>query len=194
MVLIDASLHSIRAAFDLFLGRRAALARFDLTVGGFWTSFLGFLFCLPANFLLKAADNRIGQEAGIPIESVTDGFGLQLFDMVLDWTVFPLLLALIARPLGFARGFVPFIIVRNWAAVILSALSAVSVLPYLAGLASLDVTLLLNIFCLGVSLQFTYRIVRATLGVPMIMAIGLVVMDLLLSLMIDFVIASLAAA
>ncbi len=193
MALPDDSVHAIRAAWDLFLVRPGALGRFDLTVLGFWRSFAGFLFCLPANFLLMAADRRIAADSGVETGSLSDGAWLQLLDMGLEWTVFPLLLALIARPLGLARGFVPFIIVRNWAAVILSALSALSVLPFLAGLVGIDITLVLNVLTLGISLQFTYRIARMTLGVPAFTAIGLVVLDLVISLMIDIGVATLAA-
>lgn len=193
MALPDDSLRSIRAAWDFFLVRSSALGRFDLSIRGFWLSFTGFLYCLPANFLLMVTDHRIALESDVEVGSLADGLGLQALDLVLEWTVFPVLLALIARPLGMARGFVPFIIVRNWAAVVLSGLSAVSVLPYLAGLAGIDATLILNVFVLGISLQFTYRIARATLGVPVLMAIGVVVLDLLISLMIDVGIAMLSA-
>lgn len=193
MALPDDSLRSIRAAWDFFLVRPGALGRFDLTVHGFWTSFAGFLFCLPANFLLMAADHRIAIEAGVEVGALSDGLWIQILDIVLEWTVFPVLLALIARPLGMARGFVPFIVVRNWAAVLLSALSALSVLPFLAGLVGVDTTLLLNVLALGISLHFTYRIARATLGVPVLMAVGVVVLDLVLSLMIDMGIAMFAA-
>lgn len=194
MALPDDSLRSIRAAGDLLLGRPEAMRQFDLSVRGFWFSFVGFLFCLPANLLLMAADRRIAIESGADVASLGRGAAIELLDMALDWSVFPLFLALIARPLGIGRGFVGFIIVRNWAAVILAGLSAVSVLPYLAGILGLDFTLILNVLVLGISLQFTYRIARVTLGVPIMMAIGLVVLDFLITLLIDIAMAGLAAA
>ena len=132
-------------------------------------------------------------EAGQSLGAATSGdIVAQALALLVDWVTFPLVFALLARPLGLGARYVPFIVTRNWAAVIAYAIvSVVSVLHILGVLPSVLAALLMYA-AIAIYLRFFYVIVRTTLAVPMSVALPIVIVDFLISLTIGMVAARLA--
>lgn len=178
----------VEAAVALLFGRPGALARFDVSLEGFWRSFAAILLVLPCFAVSVMAEGRI-EIAGLPAE-FADAFpwlgfvAVRTLALGLDWMALPVVLALLARRLGLAARYVPFIVARNWASPVVAALYAVPALLFSVDFIGRDAAAILSLATLVVALHFHYRIARQALAVPIGMAIAVVVLDLLLGLLI----------
>ena len=169
---------ALTGAFELFLGRREGLQRFDFSVEGFWRSFGAIFFMLPFFAISVAVEHRLRPE-DVTVAGPTDAMFIvsRGLDLILDWTAMPVLLAIFARRLGIARSYASYIVVRNWASVIMAAPQA--------GVA---------LAIVGVMLRYHYQIVGATLGKSVGFRVGLVAADLALSLVLSGVFTQLFGA
>jgi hypothetical protein len=102
----------------------------------------------------------------------------------IDWVTLPLILALIAGPIGISRQYVPFIVVRNWTSILASMPYLAIALLYLTGIIPSGIMVLLSFTCLIVVLWYRFLIARIALQASVSMAIGIVFLDILLSLVI----------
>ncbi|MFM9859500.1 hypothetical protein RUR49_13570 [Pseudoxanthobacter sp. M-2] len=178
----------IEAAVALLFGKPGALGRFDVSLEGFWRSFAAIVLVLPSFAISLMAVWR-GQMEQLPAEAVDVpwlGFVLErVVSLGLAWVALPLVLALIAGRLGLSGRYVPFIVARNWAEPVVSAFYAVPALFYAAGFIDSDVAAFISLPVLFVALHYLYRIARQTLGATISLAIGVVVLDLLLGLLVS---------
>ena len=178
----------IEAAVALLLGRPGALGRFDVSLDGFWRSFAAVLLVLPSFAISLMAVWR-GQMAQLPPDAVDVpwlGFVAErVVALGFAWVALPLVLALIAGRLGLSGRYVPFIVARNWAEPVVAALYAVPALFYAAGLIDEQLAALVSLPVLLVAMHYLFRIARQALGVPISLAIGVVVLDLLLGLLVS---------
>lgn len=174
----------LAGAWALMNNRADGLKLLDTSVDGFWRSFGAILLIIP--FAIVAV---IGERTLIPTEHVQPlsgaVFARHALLLVTDWVAFPLVFAALARPLGLGRNYVPFIVARNWAAVITTAIASMAYGMIVTGIVPAGGAPLLLVFVLGLALRFSYCIARTTLGVPPGVAIPIVVLDLLLSLMLE---------
>jgi hypothetical protein len=174
---------ALTGAVEFFLGRRDGLKRFDFSLDGFWRSFGAILYVLPFFAVSIAVEHRLR-----PPEMMVAGpsdivFVLtRLLDLGLDWVMMPLILAAFARNLGIARTYASYIVVRNWASVVMSAPQALIALLAGLGLLPLEFAAILSLAVIGVMLRYHYQIVGATLGGTPAFRVGLVAADFLLSL------------
>jgi len=180
----DEIARSLTGAWRVFLDKPDAAGFFDLTVNGFWRSFRAIVLMIPAYALTAAAEFQalVGSPAAdfsglnfVFAKTIASG---------LDWITFPILLALVAEPLGITRSYTSFIIVRNWGAVLASAPFAVIDLLYIFGVFSEDATNVASLIFLIVQLRYNYLIASRTLGVGIGLAVAIVIADFAVSLMI----------
>lgn len=188
-MLDPATRSSIRGATQLLLGRREALSEFDLSVDGFWHSFRAMLLALPF-----AAINAAVQHGMLLADSIVDNgsdaafIAAQLTDYVVDWVAMPALLALFASQLGITRFYVAYIVVCNWARLVLSVPLAAIALLLGFGFLSIEMAQLMLLAILGVGIFYNYRIIRWTLGKGAGFAAALIAADLVLSIVLSQVI------
>jgi len=176
---------ALLGALDLFLGRREGLRRFDFSLDGFWRSFGAILYVLPFFAINVAVEHRL-RPPDLMVTGPSDlVFVLsRLLDLGLDWVMMPLLLAAFARNLGIARTYASYIVVRNWASVVMSAPQALIALLAGLGFLPLDFAAILSLAVIGVMLRYHYQIVGLTLGKTVPFKIALVVFDVALSLVL----------
>jgi hypothetical protein len=195
---------SLAGAFEVMLGRPEGLNRLDTSIDGFWRSFGAIVFIVPFALLALISQQPLLTEAGSPPEIATESgpspspeaepvpaepltgadVALDGIALLVDWFAFPLFFAVLARPFGLASHYVPFIVARNWASVIIGAMVAVVHVLHLLGMlptAAMPYALLVAI---AVSLRFSYVIARTALFVSVAVALPIVILDLLLSLTI----------
>jgi hypothetical protein len=159
---------------------------FDISADGFWRSFGAILLVAPAYGLTALAERQAMLSDAIAADDLSDaafviGKGLAL---CLDWVTLPILLALVARPLGFGRLYSGYIVARNWASVLAVAPFGLVALAYLIGFFSPGFADFLMVALLIVVLRYNYIIARRALDASPGFAGGLVVADFLLSLII----------
>jgi hypothetical protein len=175
---------SLTGAWRVFLDKPDAPRFFDLTVTGFWRSFRALVLMIPAYALTAAAEYQA--LAGAP-DAAFSGSTFVLAKTIasgLDWITFPILLALVAEPLGITRSYPSFIIVRNWGAVLATAPFALIDIGYVSGAFNEDATNIASLIFLIVKLRYDYLIASRTLGAGIGLAVGIVVADFAVSLMI----------
>ena len=171
---------NLSGAWAVMRGRANGLTSLDLSLEGFWRSFAAIALVAPFTLLALLSQQRLAEAAG---ESLApSGLGLEAIALIVDWFAFPLVFAVLARPLGLGGRYVPFIVARNWASVIIAALVAVIHAAHILGLVPSQVAPVLLFAAVGVALHFSYMIARTALGVPIGLAIPIVVLDLLISM------------
>jgi len=175
---------ALTGAWRLFLNKPDALQFFDTGVDGFWRSFEAILLVAPCYAVAALAD-RVAVIHSLPPDSFSDGvfWPAKAVSLCLDWVAFPILVALLSGFIGIGRGYVPYIAIRNWAAVLMTLPFAAIALLQLMGISD-DVLLLPSLIALAFSLRLTFVIARRTLGVAADVAAGLVALDWLVSIAI----------
>lgn len=172
---------SVRGAVRIAMFDAGAPAWFNLTLQGFWRSFLAPVLLAPFYLLL------IMQEpTEVAAEAAADPGGLTLVrigSFVLGWIAFPLLMIPIARLLQLSDTYVSYIIMWNWSAVP----QAVLMIPATAALGLLGQgagSMLLMAATVTV-LFYGYLVARAGLRCPAFTAAGVVALDVVLSLVVN---------
>jgi hypothetical protein len=174
---------NLAGAWQVMNGRSSGLVQLDVSIEGFWRSFGAIILSVPVLVLLLLSRDRIAVDLEEP-----SGTGLPVIAQatvwLVEWVLFPIVLAVVARPIGVARNYVPFIVARNWASVLVMAAYAVPLLAYLAGLMPAGGLLLVQFIILIGSGYFSFRIARTALAAPPGLSIAIVVADYGLSFML----------
>ncbi len=175
---------ALTAAWNLFLDRPGAMRGFDVSVEGFWRSFAAVILVVPSYALAVLAERQLSAAID-PAAPVPEGISFLLQNALglgLDWVALPLILALVARPLGIARHYPEFVVARNWGAVIAAVPFGVIGLLIVLGLVGGELANILMFAALIIVLRYTFLIARRALEVGLGFAIGIVVLDFLVSL------------
>jgi len=171
---------SLAGAWEVMNGRPEGLSRLDLSIGGFWKSFGAIALVGPVSLLSVHVEGL-----GLGEDEAATGMASALLPVALDWVVFPVVLAFLAPAMGLTRGYVPFIVARNWAAAIIAAIFAVPLGATALGLLPVEAMAWLGLVLFALSVRFAYLVARTALGVPFAVAAPLVAMDVLISLVIQ---------
>jgi hypothetical protein len=173
---------NLAGAIDVMLGRPQGMHRLDLSVGGFWLSFAAIVLVAPLAALGLESQERLNAAMGGCAELLAGDWGIAAIAVLVDWVAFPLVFAVLVRPLGLAARYVPLIVCRNWGSVIISAVSALAHALHVIGLLPSAILPYVLLVIFAVSLRFLYLIVRTALAVPITVALPVVAFDVLLSL------------
>lgn len=178
---------AVQGSWQLLRGDRGGMRCFDVSIDGFWRSFGVIVLLLPLFWISGLAEKkRQLVEMNILPENFADGpfWAAQIMGLGLDWIALPLVLAALAGPLGLSRGYVPFIVVRNWTSLLAATPYVLAALFYLVGLISIELMVLASLGTFGLVIWYRYLIARFALGAAISVAIGIVVLDILLSLFV----------
>lgn len=156
-----------------------AMALFDLTVDGFFRSFTAMLVAAPAYALIVLG--RIvseGSAVALPLTLLIEAIGY-----VVAWLAFPVAAGLVLYSFGEGRRLVPLVVAGNWAAVlqigfVLAALSVATALPAPTAAAVTTTATL-------AALAYQWLVVRTALAAPGAVAAGFVLLDVVLSLLVN---------
>lgn len=183
-------LHAKRAlegAIDLLFARPKALAGFEFTIAGFWLSFAAIVLLVPPFVISTLSEARLGIGLGLwPEDAFPWGalFAARAVELVVDWVFFPVVMALLARPLGIAARYVPYMIVRNWASVVAAAIYAIPEVLFSFGVIGGDVWLAATLVAFLIVVYYRFQVARAALGAPIGLAAGLVAFEMLSSVVV----------
>lgn len=183
----DEIVRSLIGAWRLFLDRSDAMRFFDVSVDGFWRSFGAILLILPAYIPVVLSDRaRILTEAvageGFDASSFFANRGVWL---ALNWVALPILLAVVAQPLGVSRTYASYVVARNWCAVLTVAPFGLIALLSLAGVVGNEVASVISLAIIVVVIRFDYLIARRALGADVGLAVAVVLADLAIGLAIQ---------
>lgn len=180
----------LEAALAILKREPAAMAGFDLSFEGFLRSFLAVLVSFPAYLVLVLRGVLLeGAPLALPVLFLVETAGY-----VVGWLAFPLAAALVLRAMGEGRRFVPLVVASNWAAVLqihflLAAVLLAALLPDATGAALATAATL-------ATLAYQWLVVRTALEAPGRVAAGFVLLDVVVSMLVngatDWLIARLA--
>jgi hypothetical protein len=179
------TVRSLLASIHLMLAdRERALSLFNLSEQGFWRSFMAIAVALPL-YLLAV---RLGIPAVAETPAQKAVVGAVLFKasllLLLEWLLWLVAAALLVRPLGLAAHYGRYVIIYNWSSPLILALQIIPALLYFTGLIGRDAAAFMFLFLLGVALYVRWQNARTGLKAPGLVAIGLVLADVLLSMVL----------
>jgi hypothetical protein len=172
---------SLEGALRLARLDPAGMSCFNVSIEGFWRSFFAALITAPGYVILVADAYNT---TGIPAD-----LGLVVFVETLayiaNWLAFPLAAAGLTRLLGVSGRYVPLIVATNWSTVIQVAFLVACLL--LATFSPFDIRTPLLTTALIVVLVYQWFVIRTSLQAGSGIALGLVVVDLIVSRLINMV-------
>ncbi|WP_417670984.1 hypothetical protein [Roseibium sp.] len=178
---------ALQGCWMLFRNRPEGMRYLDLSIEGFWRSF-SVVFLLVPLFVVSSFSERrlVLDETNVLSENFPEGtyWLAQFTSLGLDWIALPILLAGLAGPLGIQKGYVPFVVARNWSSLLVAAPYVLVGLLYLGGLIAPGIMVLLSLVILVVMIWYRFLIARIALQAAVGTAIGIVVLDVVLSLLI----------
>lgn len=160
---------------------------FNLSSDGFLRSFFAAVLIAPAYFLVAWVGSLPAPDpaAPAPRSIVAD-----LISYPLLWLVFPLLLAVAAKPLGLSRQYAAGVIALNWAqVVIMGVMLPITLLALTGALGPFGPLLYLTAY--AASLYYTWFVLRTSLETTGGIALGLTAVAELLWLLVQHGIAAL---
>lgn len=166
----------------LLLARREprGMHWFNLTIEGFWRSFVSLLLAYPGFLAMTACERTLMATQPDLGRYLT----IQTVVYVLQGIAFPIAMIFLARLLRLGATYVPFIIAYNWSNVWVTVL----LLPPLLLLAfdGREIGGILNILASAASVYYRWFVTRTALATGGATALGLVVIDVILSVLISF--------
>ncbi|MEM8663378.1 MAG: hypothetical protein AAGF49_04570 [Pseudomonadota bacterium] len=170
---------SLTGAAQLFLGRKEGLALLDRSVDGFWRSFQVIFLLAPLTAITVFALTRA--DPSLTFWGIFTG---QMVVVAAGLVLYPVLLALAAKPLGVSANYVSYIVARNWATPISAAIQTVPWVLFGAGWVPGEGAQLLTFIVLLIVLRYDYLILRIALQAPVGLAIALVIIEVLLAFLL----------
>lgn len=155
----------------------AGLQYFDRSIGGFWRSFQVAFLVAPAEALIFST----------VIQYVTLGsswsriLGVEILQYVIAWFVYPVVSFEFCRWLRRADGYVGYIVVYNWSAIIGYALLLLAYGPLILGWATPEQSLVFDWLARLLWYGYLWFLARRALGIDGLVAGGFVLTDFLLS-------------
>jgi hypothetical protein len=181
----DEIARSTQAAVALFRGDPQGMRQLDVSYEGFWRSFQVFFLLLPFVGVLILSEKAF-LLAHTPLLEETFPKGIfvtsRIAGFALDWIAYPVVLAVLAGPLGLTRRYVPLVVALNWASLVAAVPAVVPHLLMLLGLVGEQLGAVLNLAVLALVLRYQFVVTRVASGAPTGVAIGLVALDFLISL------------
>jgi hypothetical protein len=156
------------------------LSYFDLTIRGFWRSFLVAVLLAPfyAAIVALRHDPAAGEDLGVEIFASFIGYGL-------GWAAYPLAMVAVARALDLGRHYVPFIVAYNWSqAVIMAALLPLVVLGAVGALPASLADFLMFLVLIA-SLAYLWFIARMALRASAAVASAVVALEFLVTYLLQ---------
>jgi len=143
----------------------------------FWRSFIAAGLVLPFYGVILAAKYASHDELSSSLRFIS----VELIAYVIAWVAFPLLMVTVARMLDREDKYFGFICAYNWASVLQNIVYLPVIFLIFMGVDSIAT---LGLFILMGLLVYTWFIAKTVLEIDGIAAAGLVVMDLLISLLV----------
>ena len=179
---------SINGAWRIARMDQNALNYFNMSIEGFWRSFLAVLIVVPLYVVFLVLN--LGQLSGmeLPTGSATSKelyVAIKLAAHILGWLAFPVVMIPISRLMDLSQSYVPYIIVWNWSNVLVMAVILPAVLLFPPSAQSDQSAKLILIAAQITVLFYGYLVARAGLQCKILTAIGVVMLDLLLGLLFN---------
>jgi len=174
-------LASLRGAWRLIKLDAGGFDEFNLSVEGFWRSFFAMVVAAPIYVLLLV----LVQELPTEDLAAPRSMALSMLSYVIGWIIGVLVVLLATRLLGRGGYFARLVIALNWLSVPLVVLFAV--IYGFAALAPTEIAGLLYLLTLPIYVFYYSFVVRRGIEVNLAPAIGVALLLLVVSILVDVV-------
>lgn len=169
----------LEGALAILRREPGAMASFDLSFEGFLRSFSAALLAFPA-YLVLVLRGLLDEPPALafPLLVLIETAGY-----LVGWLAFPLAAALVLRAMGESRRFVPLVVANNWAALLqihflLAVVLLAAALPEPTGAALATAATL-------AALAYQWLVVKTALEAPGRIAVGFVLLDVVVSILVN---------
>ncbi len=161
---------------------------FDVTIDGFWRSFLVVVLISPFYVLYALQEVEIAHDINIQdsVPAASAGFVAARVSLLgLEWAIYPVTMIYITRLMGLWPKYITYIAIYNWSSLFISLALAPAAVLYFSGVISAQMTATINLFTILFILYFRWYIARTVLETAATTATLIVAFDLVLSLLIQ---------
>ena len=179
---------SINGAWRIARMDQNALNNFNISIEGFWRSFIAILIVAPFYLIFLVLNHDQISAIELSTEAATSKefyVLMKLIAHILGWLVFPLVMIPISRLMDLSQRYIPYIIVWNWSNVLVMAVILPAVLIFPPSEHSDQSAKLILMAAQITVLFYGYLVARAGLECKTLTAIGVVMLDLLLGLLFN---------
>jgi hypothetical protein len=159
----------------------AGMAYFDRSVDGFWRSFFAALLIAPLYAVMLGLRYSAAGEPGDPMH-----YGLiEAISYLISWFSYPVVMHALTALLDCRDRFVGYMVAYNWSLVLQNGLLVPIAMLNALQVISPNAASVLWLIAIVMVLAYLWFIARAGLAVPPLTAVGIVSIDVLLSLLIS---------
>ncbi|MBT4043611.1 MAG: hypothetical protein HOK21_03335 [Rhodospirillaceae bacterium] len=179
---------SIHGAWRIARMDPDALTFFDLTINGFWRSFMAIIVVAPfyVGFLILSFSHQPRlQLVDGPQTAIEWYLVVKLVTFAASWVIFPLVMVPISRLLDLTQTYVPYIIVWNWANVLEMAVILPAVMLFLSSTLPGQTGAIVLMVAHITMLFYGYLVARAGLQCKLVTGVGVVAFNFVLSLLFN---------
>jgi hypothetical protein len=174
-------INSLYGTIRLAAGDKRGVEHFNFSHLGFWRSFTAAIIVAPIFVLLLnvryiVSDNDV---------SLTRFASIYAIAYVIGWVVFPLLINYLTEIIDRGQKFVRYIVMYNWASVIQNLIYLPFAILVEAQIVTGTTATIVGLFLLSLVFLYTCFITKVALEISSSIASGIVVFDLILSIIIS---------
>jgi len=180
---------AVYGAWRLVLFVPDGMRYFDRSLHGFWRSFRLAIWLAPPSFLADAialSDMKVtGGWSNIGAAGWLGLGAAEIIGYVIAWTAFPLAAYYLTRLIGRGDHYLGYIVADNWAGVIETPFYLLAIIIAYAGIFPIGWAQLFPVVARLMVLVYEWYIARTALNISGLGAIGMVLVGLFISLMIN---------
>ena len=189
---------SIRGAWQLFVMDQRGMNQFNLSAVGFWNSFFAAVLLAPIYFFVLLAQYKLNREVqqlaleqdptnpNIPqVPELSDYLLAQGLAYVALWAAFPIVMLWATRIINLQSRYIPFVVAYNWSAVAVMTIQLPPFALYYFDVVGIVGAIAPLLSILLVIMIYRWYVAYSALGLPAIACFGFVVLDFVISIIIQ---------
>ena len=173
---------SFTGAWRLFRMDTDAMRLFNTSMDGFWRSFFAAVLALPSFAVAMTAQFGKMDQAPDPVVAIV----LCALAYTASWIVFPVVAAIVVRPMGYGHHYVPYIVARNWAGALVAQVYLATEILILLGIFSGYLGEFVQIILFVITLWYGFMIARIALSATFSLATAMIVLSTALDVLISY--------
>ena len=174
---------SVYGAYRLARFDAGGATHFNNTAEGFWRSFYAAVIVAPL-YGIFLVTRYATEDVTTPAARFV---AVEIIAYVVSWVLYPVLMASLARYLDRENRYMDYIIAYNWAGLLQNALFLPVVMLQLVSGPATEAIEIFSLIALGYILAYVWFVARTVLRVPALTAAGLVILDMVLSVLLNAV-------
>jgi len=187
MLTVTEMRNALTGSFLLARRDTGGLRFFDVSIDGFWRSFLVVVPIAPFYVWYAIQEIEIAREInpeGTYLVMNAGFMATRIILLVLDWLIFPVAMIFITRLVGLWPKYVAFIAIYNWSSLFIILALAPLALLFALGIISAQMAGLINLLAASLVLYYRWYIVRIVLETTITTAVMIVSFDVILGLLV----------